>query len=268
MLAVDTAFVDFTLGFASNYMADRVMCALVSRAVAAVRRFIAAAAPAAHMAALRGHRFEGVALAALAAGARVRVRRLLPAGDARAPRDAADEEAEEVLPARRVFEYMSAQQFADDAPPGALGCPVSGSQPTWDALALDTAGLTLFQVTVSKPERHGISAAGLVGLEPLLHARYARLRFAFLVPPERFVAATRAVRIKHAPEWATTRLKQVVMTLSEEAFDAAARSACAEAEDAVRAVDAAAAAQPTAEQTVAPRKRRAAALLPAGGGSP
>ena len=70
MLAVDAQFVDYTLGFASEYMAARVLCALASRADAAVRRFIAAAAPAAHMSSLRGHLFEGVALAALAAGAR------------------------------------------------------------------------------------------------------------------------------------------------------------------------------------------------------
>ena len=268
MLAVDDAFVDFTLGFASDYMADRVVCALVSRAAAAVRRFIAVAAPAAHMSALRGHLFEGVALAALAAGARARVRRLPPPDEARSPPiAAAEEEEEEALPARHVFEYGSVQQFADDAPLGALGRPVSGSQATWDALALDAGRLTLFQVTISAPERHGISAAGLRDLGPLLHAHSVRL--AFVVPPERFEAAARAVRIKDAPEWASTRLEQVVMTLADDAFDGAVRSACAEAADAAQAVDAAAMPRHVTEQTAAPRKRRAAAaLLPAGGGSP
>lgn len=105
MLAVDDAFVDYTLGFASDYMVDRVLCALVSRAAAAVRQFIAAAAPSPYMAALRGHLFEGVALAALASGTRVRVRQLLPPGAPRAPSRA---DVEEELPARRVFDFHSA----------------------------------------------------------------------------------------------------------------------------------------------------------------
>lgn len=278
MLAVDAQFVDYTLGFASEYMAARVLCALVSRADAAVRRFIAAAAPAAHMSSLRGHLFEGVALAALAAGARARVRLLLPPTTARATPTAtaaaaaAAAEEEEALPARRVFEYSTVQQFVDEAPSGALGRPLSGNQATWDALALDPTQLTLFQVTVSPPGRHGVSAAGLRDLDALLQSRAdLRVRLAFVVPAEIFEADTRAVRVSNpAPEWVATRLEQVVMTLPDDAFDDAVRSACADADGAVAAVDAAAEGQPQgAEQATAPRKRRAAAaLLPAGGGAP
>ena len=99
-----------------------------------------------------------------------------------------------------------------------------------------------------------------------------RVRLAFVVPPERYASTLHAVRIKDAPVW-TTRLEQVVMTLPDDAFDAAVGSACAEAADAAEAVDTAAmmgAASDAEEHTSgSSRKRRAtSALLPAGGGSP
>ena len=169
----------------------------------------------------------------------------------------------------RRFIFTSVQQFARDAPLGALGRPTSSSQPTWDALSLDDTRLTLYQVTVSEPGRHGLSAAGLRDLSPLLPDRKDSVRLAFVVPPERYDAAVRAVRIKDAPEWAS-RLVQVVMTLSDDAFDAAVRSACAEAADAAEAVDAATEGQHAQQQQGgAQRKRRAISIvLPAGGGSP
>lgn len=85
--------------------------------------------------------------------------------------------------------------------------------PTWDALAVDDMVVTLFQMTVSDPAKHGMKAAGLAALDKLVPPS-GDVRFVFVVPAERFDNAVRAARLPaDAPAWASTRLKQYVMTL-------------------------------------------------------
>jgi hypothetical protein len=273
MMDVSASFTSFTLGFASNYMRDRVLLELAARDAAAVRQFIQAAQPEAYLAALRGHLFEGVALSALAAGwanDSARMRALLPASSAASvppPEPAA------MLKPRPLFMFDSVAQFANEAPAHSLGRPVNLNFPTWDALAIDDGVVTLYQVTVSNPARHGMKAAGLAALDCLIPP-VGDVRFVFVVPAERFDSARAAKLPGDAPAWACARLKQYVMTLPEEMLPAATQQACAEAAVASAAVDSCAAGEEDCpgEGNAAgarSRKRRCtSSFLPAGGGSP
>ena len=157
-----------------------------------------------------------------------------------------------------MFETVA--QYKAEAPAGALGRPLRSNFPTWDALAVDDSLITLYQITVSDPGKHGMKASGLAALECLLPPA-GEVRFVFVVPAERFDSAVRVVKLPgDAPAWASARLKQYVMTLSDEMLDAATRHACGEAVLASEAVDKFAAG--TDEE---PSRKRRAGYLPVGG---
>ena len=259
MMDVSSSFTSFTLGFASNYMRDRVLVELSARGTASVRQFIHAAQPEPYLAALRGHLFEGVSLSALATGTSARMRLLLPACTTVSSYPCEVVE----LPQRQLFVFETVAQYKAEAPARALGRPLRSNFPTWDALVVDDSLITLYQMTVSDPAKHGMKASGLAALDCLLPPT-GEVRFVFVVPAERFDSAVRAVKLPgDAPAWASARLKQYVMTLSDEMLDAATRHACGEAVLASEAVD-----NFAAGTDEAPKRKRRAAYLPAGGGSP
>ena len=200
-LAVDKSYAACKPIFASDFARDLVLSALACRGRSAIVSFLEAFEREDAFSSVCGQLFERLALSTLFSGSE-RDWQLVALDGNRTPSPLR-------LGSRPVAAFSEVEELLArwEEEPLAVGRPRHSHWPTWDAVSrdADSRTVTLWQMTVSRPEKRGITVEGLRSAESLVPPGY-QVRFVFIVLPRgntsaAFKAAPRS-EMAHLPGWA------------------------------------------------------------------